>query len=67
MQIKAHNEWKDATPWVNVDDVWFSCRAVYVKADDVWRKVYQRTAEIIPFPITRRYQGELQDVRVSAA
>jgi len=67
MQVRMENEWKDMTPSVNVQGVWFSCRAVYAKADDVWHKVYQRTAEIIPFPITRRYQGELQDVRISAA
>lgn len=60
------DQWRQSTPYVNVDDVWFSCKAVYVNVDDVWHKVYQRTADIIPFP-TRRYQGALQDVRISAA
>lgn len=66
MKIRIKNEWLSATPHVNVDGVWFACRAVYVKADDAWHKVYQRTADIIPFP-TRSYKGELHDVRISAA
>ena len=60
------NQWRQSTPHVNVEGVWFPCKAVYVKANEVWHRVYQRTAEIIPFP-TRRYIGELQDVCISAA
>ncbi len=66
LAVNTHSEWKDVTPYVNVDDVWFSCKAVYVNVNHEWHKVYHRTADIIPFP-TRRYQGVLQDVRISAA
>lgn len=66
MKVRMENTWHDATPFVNVDDVWFQCKAVYVRAENQWWTVYRRTAEIIPFP-TRRYEGELQDVCVSAA
>ncbi len=66
ISIHIDNEWHKATPHVNVDGVWLKCKAVYVKADNVWRKVYQHSADILIFP-TRRYLGDLQDVRVSAA
>lgn len=66
ISVNVEGTWKDTTPHVNVDGVWFSCKAVYAKADGVWHKVYQREAEIITFP-TRRYIGELQDVCISAA
>ena len=66
ISVNIEGTWKAITPHVNVDGVWFQCKAVYVNVQGVWHRVYQRGADIIPFP-TRRYQGELQDVCVSAA
>ena len=70
VMISVHKNGKNhrvKTPHVNVDDVWFSCKTVYVKAEGMWRKVYNRSADIIQFPATRRYKGDLHDVRISAA
>lgn len=54
-------------PQLNVDDVWLPCKAVFVKAEDQWHRIYGRVAEIIPFP-TRHYWVEgVQDVCISAA
>lgn len=66
LQVHAENKWHPVAPHVNVEDVWYQCKAVYVKAEGAWHRVYSRNNNVIPFP-TRCYQGELQDVCVSAA
>jgi hypothetical protein len=66
LQVYAEDQWHLATPHVNVEGVWWTCKAVYVKAEGVWHRIYKRSENVIPFP-ARRYLGELQDVCVSAA
>ena len=69
LQVRHNDEWRATTPYVNVDDVWYPCKAVYAKADGQWRRVYSRyITNIIQFPVREyRNEGVLQDVRISAA
>lgn len=60
VQIKA--------PQVNVDDVWYPCKAVYANVYGAWMQVWRHEAQILTLPVGLRneYKG-LQDVRSCAA
>ena len=67
--VKQDAEWKTVqVPDVKVGDVWRPTQSAWVRAEDQWHCVWQRTAQIITLPRrTRVSYKEIQDVRTCAA
>lgn len=55
-------------PQLNVEDVWYPCKAVYAKVNDEWQLIWRHEAQILTLPVgLRNNYRELQDVRSCAA
>ena len=65
-----HGEWiQIQPPQLNVEGVWYPCKAVYANVHGDWMLVWRHEAQIITLPVRRfvNEYRELQDVRSCAA
>ena len=55
-------------PHLNVEDVWYPCKAVYANVHGIWMEVWRHEAIILTLPVGMHNRiKELHDVRSCAA